>query len=92
MTIDRDVVEALRYFQKQTSADIQMIRVADEYAFSMASPGVPPMIGMIEARDLPAFMEQWSTYAINITSCRNSNGEHVLPDIALMEKERELDY
>lgn len=92
MKINTEIVNALRYFQQESSSDVQLIRIADEYVFSIHKLEAPSVIGSIPASDIQKFMDQWHGAKINVISYMNESGEYVLPDISELEANKILDY
>lgn len=88
----RDIVTALDYFKCNTSATAVFIHLQEEVAYSIEE-NVKTTYGFIPATELEEFIERLGMcHLIQVISQCDENGNYVLPDIELMEFEKEIDY
>lgn len=86
-----EILDALNYFQLATQASAIFIRLPKEIAYLVQNSG-EISYGIIPPELLEDTIKSLGECRIEIIAQRGGNGEYVLPDINLLEHEREIDY
>lgn len=86
-----EILDALNYFQLATQASAIFIRLPKEIAYLVKNSG-GVSYGTIPPELLDNKIESLGDCRVEIIAQRGNDGEYVLPDINLLEHEREIDY
>lgn len=88
----QDIVTALKYFKRETSATAVFIHLQEEAAY-MIQENEEDIYGFIPVSELDEFIERLGVcHQIQIISQCDKWGNYVLPDVELLEFEEEIDY
>lgn len=88
----QDIVNALDYFRRETSATAVFIRIQEGVAYSIEEE-LNNRYGFIPSFELDEFIKRLRvSHQIQIIAQRDNQGNYVLPDIELLEFEKEIDY
>ncbi len=88
----RDIVTALNYFKRDTSATAVFIHIQEKVAYSIEEDS-KTRYGFIPILELDEFIRRLGCcHQIQIISQRDKQGNYMLPDVELLEFEKEIDY